>query len=46
LIEPTGMDGVMHHNEISIGLGQPVDRCLAPGDEPLSTTQKTRAAVR
>src|SRR5207344_2312846 len=30
LIEPTGMDGGMHHKEMSIGLGQPVDSRLAP----------------
>lgn len=46
LIEPTGMARGMHHNQIGVGFGQPLDSRLARCDEPLSTTQKTRAAVR
>src|SRR5262249_29310297 len=30
LMEPTGMDRRMHHNQIAIGLGQPGDCRLAP----------------
>src|SRR5262249_42766655 len=30
LIEPTGMDRGMHHNQIGVGFGQPGDSCLAP----------------
>ena len=30
LIAPTDMDGGMHHHQIGLGLGQPVDRRLAP----------------